>query len=94
MFTEEQRAEVSGILSGMTINELDEISREINNHRKRQEALLALRWHVGDRVQFSRPSTKDMLRGIITKLNQRTASVTVNGMMRWNVGYEFLEKAS
>ena len=70
------------------LNDLVVEQLRLVHHAKILDAMRS--FHVGDRVWFTH--NESYYEGTITRLNQKTISVTVDDGSRWNVAPEWLKK--
>lgn len=81
-------------INNMTIEDLIELNsrivKRIKHLRDLQNIQLSLSLNVGDFVSFDGRS-RGLMKGVITKINRKTAKVDVNGQI-WNVSLTLLEK--
>ncbi len=81
-------------LSNLSVDQLIELNRDVVDRVKilrQKESYMALaRFNIGDRVFFE--SNMGTIKGIIVKLNKKTATIHSDDHRHWNVSPHFLKK--
>jgi len=89
------RDQMTQVLESMSNEDLrilyGRIADQLNSRRSAEKAAMLTRFDVGDRVEYTAASGK-LVRGMVWKINRKTASVVCEDGNKWNVSPEFLRK--